>query len=250
MNTLHGCTVALLLVAATGISTRAVAQGAQIAVDREACTNPKDAAPEQSIAACTRLLEALARGEITSPEGAAVHVARGNLYAVQGDVERAIGDYDRAIMLDPNRAVAFFNRAAALAASGNIDRALADYDRAIELDPMDADAHMGRGRAHYQKKDYAAAVADYDAALRLLPGEVEALAERGDALERAGLYDRAAENYSRLIAIAPATRKPGTTAVGIARYLAFSRTRLQTATKPCGWRPMTPTHLIAAALHI
>jgi len=164
MNTLQSCALALLL---TGIWTTAVAQRAQISADREACNNPKDAAaPEQAIAACARLLEALARGEITGPEGAAVHVARGNLYAVQGDVDRAIGDYDGAIMLDPNRAVAFLNRAAALAASGNIDRALADYDRAIELDPMDADAHMGRGRAHYQKKDYAAAVADYEAARR------------------------------------------------------------------------------------
>jgi tetratricopeptide (TPR) repeat protein len=90
--------------------------------DRDPCINSNNAAtPEPAIAACTRLLEALARGELSSTEGAAVHVARGNLYAIQGDVERAIGDYDRAIMLDPNRAVAFFNRAGALAATGEIE---------------------------------------------------------------------------------------------------------------------------------
>src|SRR5882672_6041521 len=173
MNTLQSCAVALLLLAVpTGISATALAQTAQISTDRDSCINSNNTAtPEPAIAACTRLLEALARGEISVPEGAAVHVARGNLHAARGDVERAIGDYDRAIMLDPNRA-------------------LADYDRAIELDPTDADAHVGRGRAHYQKKDYAAAIADYDAALRLAPGDVEALAERGDAHERAGLYDR------------------------------------------------------------
>src|SRR6266481_1011913 len=188
MNTLQSCAVALLLAISTGISATALAQTAQILVDRDSCINSNNAAtPEPAIAACTRLLEALARGEISVPEGAAVHVARGNLHAARGDVERAIGDYDRAIMLDPNRAVAFFNRAGALAASGEMDRALADYDRAIELDPMDADAHVGRGRAHYQKKDYAAAIRDYDAALRLVPGNFEAWPLRaGDCRLRCG----------------------------------------------------------------
>jgi len=61
----------------------------QILVDRDSCINSNNAAtPEPAIAACTRLLEALARGEISGPEGAAVHVARGNLHAVQGDVDR------------------------------------------------------------------------------------------------------------------------------------------------------------------
>ena len=64
------------------------------------------ATPAAAIAACTHLIEALARREIASSEGAAVHVARGNLHAVQGELDRAIADYDRAIMLDPNRAVA------------------------------------------------------------------------------------------------------------------------------------------------
>src|SRR5258706_15798143 len=106
MNTLQSCAVALLLAVSTGISATALAQTAQIFVDRDSCINSNNAAtPEPAIAACTRLLEALARGEISGPEGAAVHVARGNLHAVQGDVERAIGDYDRAITFDPNRAV-------------------------------------------------------------------------------------------------------------------------------------------------
>ena len=118
------------------------------------------ATPEVAIAACTRLLEALGPGEIASSEGAALYIARGNLYAVQGDVDRAIADYDIAITLDPNRAVAFFNRATALMEKGEIDRALFDFDHAIELDPTSADAHVGRGRAYYQKKDYAAALAD------------------------------------------------------------------------------------------
>jgi hypothetical protein len=78
---------ALLLAVPTCISAAAFAQPAAIAVDREACINSGRAAtPAAATAACTRLLEALAPGEIASPEGAAVYIARGNLYAVQGEV--------------------------------------------------------------------------------------------------------------------------------------------------------------------
>jgi tetratricopeptide (TPR) repeat protein len=208
MNTFRRYAAALLFAVPSGISAPAFAQPAAIAVDREACVISGTAAtPAAAIAACTRLLDALAPGEIASSEGAAVYIARGNLYAVQGEVDRAIADYDTAITLDPNRAVAFFNRATALMEKGEIDRALFDFDHAIELDPMDADARVGRGRAYYQKKDYAAALTDYDAAIRLVPNNPEALAERGDANERAGLYDRAAEDYGRLIAIEPGNAK-------------------------------------------
>jgi tetratricopeptide (TPR) repeat protein len=92
----------------------AFAQPASTSVDRKDClTSGSAATPQAAIAACARLLETLSPGDIATPEGAAVYIARGNLYAVQGDVDRAIADYDEAITLDPNRAVAFFDRATA-----------------------------------------------------------------------------------------------------------------------------------------
>ena len=106
MNALR-CCVAALLVAALPHA----AAGEASAVDRDACINlDSTATADAAMAACTRLVEALARGELTPQEGAAVHMVRGNLYAVRRDIDRAIADYDRAIALDADRAVAFFNR--------------------------------------------------------------------------------------------------------------------------------------------
>ena len=51
MNTLQSCAVALVLAVPTGISAAAVAQTTQISVDREACINSNNAAPEPAIAA-------------------------------------------------------------------------------------------------------------------------------------------------------------------------------------------------------
>jgi hypothetical protein len=119
MNTFRRLATSLLLAVPTCISVAAFAQPAVTSVDRKACIDSGSAAtPQAAITACTRLLEALAPGEIASPEGAAVYIARGNLYAVQGEVHRAIADYDTAITLDPSRAVAFFNRATAMMEKG------------------------------------------------------------------------------------------------------------------------------------
>src|SRR5215471_7944387 len=74
------------------------------------CINSNNAAPTKpAIASCMPLLEAWGRNQ--RPEGAAGYLAHGNLHAVRGDVERAMAHDDRAIMLDPNCALAFFNRA-------------------------------------------------------------------------------------------------------------------------------------------
>src|SRR5271166_3660081 len=137
MNALR-CAAALLVAAPLVAALPHIAAAEVSTVDRDTCINSDNTATaEAAMAACTRLVEALARGELAAPQGAAVHMARGNLYAVRRDLESAIADYDRAIALDASRSLAFFNRAGAFVASGQNDRALADYGRAIELNPTD-----------------------------------------------------------------------------------------------------------------
>src|SRR5262249_16559641 len=56
-------------------------------------------------------------------------------YANKGDRDRAIADYNEAIRLDPENAMAFNNRGASYANKGDRDRAIADYNEAIRLNP-------------------------------------------------------------------------------------------------------------------
>ena len=51
------------------------------------------------------------------------------------DYDRAIADFDQAIKLDPNCAVAYHDRGLAYRDKGDNDRAIADFDQAIKLDP-------------------------------------------------------------------------------------------------------------------
>lgn len=62
-----------------------------------------------------------------------------------GDNDRALQNYDQAIALDPNYAIAYVNRAVVHAQQGNYDRAIRDLDQAIALDPNDGLAYVNRG---------------------------------------------------------------------------------------------------------
>ncbi len=68
----------------------------------------------------------------------------------QGNVQqfkdlRALGDFDKAISLDPNNAYLYYNRGGVYASRQDYAKAIADYTRAIELDPRLAEAYYNRG---------------------------------------------------------------------------------------------------------
>jgi tetratricopeptide (TPR) repeat protein len=72
---------------------------------------------------------------------------RGNAYYSKGDHERAISDYNEAIMLNPNFAEAYNNRGYVYEKKGDIDKAIADYESALRIDPNSSTAQEGLERA-------------------------------------------------------------------------------------------------------
>ena len=50
-------------------------------------------------------------------------------------MEAALADYNRALQLDPEYALAYYGRALVHEALGNQEQAFADYDQAIQLEP-------------------------------------------------------------------------------------------------------------------
>jgi tetratricopeptide (TPR) repeat protein len=56
---------------------------------------------------------------------------RANAYEAVGEYDQAIGDYGRAIEIDPSHAPAYYNRAGVYYAKAIYDRAIEDYGRAI-----------------------------------------------------------------------------------------------------------------------
>ena len=66
---------------------------------------------------------------------------RGVAYHLQGQYQRAIQDFDQAIRLQPDNAIAYNNRGGDYGRMGQTQRAILDFDKAIELDPDNAEAY-------------------------------------------------------------------------------------------------------------
>ena len=98
---------------------------------------------------------------------AAEHVNRGLFYSLDGDLDRAIEQYDKAIRLNPAYALAYRNRGDAYYEKGDDFRAIEDYNQAIRLDPTYASAYSNRGEAYEKKGDNDRATEDFKQADRL-----------------------------------------------------------------------------------
>ena len=98
---------------------------------------------------------------------AEAYVYRGISAYDRGDLDQAIANYDQAIALDPQFAIAYNNRGNAYYYKGDLDQAIADCDQAIALDPQYAAAYNNRGLAYYDQGNLDQAIADFERALDL-----------------------------------------------------------------------------------
>ncbi len=68
--------------------------------------------------------------------GKAYHF-RGQIFAQQGNLNQAISDYNKAIEINPDDPIQYFNRGQAYKWNQQLEQALADYSKAIEfIQPM------------------------------------------------------------------------------------------------------------------
>jgi tetratricopeptide (TPR) repeat protein len=144
-----------------------------------------------------------------NPNDARAFVARGNAYLGRGlaaclpsssppcalaiaQYDRAIEDFDQAIRINPNDAMAFHRRGIPYFAKRQPDRAIEDFDQAIRLNPNYALAFSSRGNAYFAKgqaacrpgslppcasaiAQYDRAIEDFDHAIRINPNDLMAV---------------------------------------------------------------------------
>src|SRR5690348_6230093 len=100
-------------------------------------------------------------------------------------------------------AVAFNNRGIALIAKRDYDRAIGDFGRAIELNPAYAKPLNNLGVAYVKTGQHDLAIKAFDEAIKLNPNYAEAFANRAGAYLKTREYDRAARDYDEAIRLAP-----------------------------------------------
>ena len=117
---------------------------------------------DRRIEGCTALIE---QGDQGAADLSYAYAMRALAYSLKGRYETAIRDYDVAIAMKPDFAVALNNRAWALFRWGKAAEGLPDVERSLELSPTSA--HSLDTRAHIKQSlgDPKAALRDYDRAM-------------------------------------------------------------------------------------
>jgi len=140
---------------------------------------------------------------LLKPNYVEAYYHRGNAYAKLGQFQRAIEDYREALRRKPDFADAYINRGFVYFSAGRHDLAIKDFNKAILFAPDSAVAYYNRGVVYAAIGHQAQAFKDYCRAIDLKPDHVEALYNRGIFYGGQGDYERALEDFNRVIRLRP-----------------------------------------------
>jgi tetratricopeptide (TPR) repeat protein len=108
------------------------------------------------------------------PQSAVAHQYFGFALYSKGNIDEAIGEYRKALELNPTLFDARFNLGVAYHSKGSIDQAIGQYQLALIHHPGSASTHNGLGMAYGRKGDLDKAIEHFQAAVDLAPGDGEA----------------------------------------------------------------------------
>ena len=135
-------------------------------------------------------------------EKATAYFNCGVTYCTIQDFNRAIGEYDAAISLNPQYAEAYNDRGNIKIHLGQYEEALKDCDEAVRLNPQDAAAYHNRGSAKIYLDQHEEALKDYSEAIRLNPRFTPAYNNRGTAKQKLGWNEEARKDFQKGLALA------------------------------------------------
>ncbi|WP_026104002.1 tetratricopeptide repeat protein [Anabaena sp. PCC 7108] len=116
-----------------------------------------------------------------NPQVAKAYLRRGITRNELGNKPGAIEDYTQAIKINPNDALTYSVRGIAYFELGNNKSAVKDYTQAIKINPHDALTYSVRGLAYFKLGNSKSAIADYTQAIKINPNAANSYYNRGIA---------------------------------------------------------------------
>ncbi|MFN5065918.1 MAG: tetratricopeptide repeat protein [Aphanizomenon sp.] len=138
-----------------------------------------------------------------NPNLALAYSNRGVVRNELGDKQGAIDDYNQAIKINPNYADAYYNRGNAKSALGDKQGAIDDYNQAIKLNPNESLAYLNRGIVRYDLGDKQGAIDDFNQAIKINPNLALAYYGRGYVRNELGDKQGAIDDFNQAIKINP-----------------------------------------------
>ena len=127
------------------------------------------------------------------------YLNRGLDYYYKDEYEKAKEAYEKAIELEPDDAVVWFNRGVILDDLGKYEEAIKSYDRAVELKPDYVTALNNKGVALYRLGKNDEAIKSYDKAIGLKLDYATAWDNKGIVLCKLGKNDEAIKHHDKAI---------------------------------------------------
>ncbi|MBG0964263.1 tetratricopeptide repeat protein, partial [Bacillus sp. SRB1LM] len=143
-----------------------------------------------------KALEDFGKSIILNPNNPITFAYRGLVFSDMGNLEEAIRDVTKAIKLDPDFALAYNSRGIAFKNMGNLEEAIGDFTKAIELKPDYAFAYNNRGAVFNSKGNQEKAIRDFTKAIELNSDYAEPYYNRGIAFKHMGNLEEAIRDYT------------------------------------------------------
>jgi tetratricopeptide (TPR) repeat protein len=134
---------------------------------------------------------------------AEAHRNFGVVLSTQGRLPEAIGEFGRALQLNPDYGEAHCKLGNALLREGKMQEAIGHYERALQLNPDDVEAHNNLGFAFVRLGKVEQAISHWEQALRIKPDYAEAHYNLGNALVLVGKVREAIGHYEQALRIKP-----------------------------------------------
>jgi Tfp pilus assembly protein PilF len=100
-------------------------------------------------------------------------------YIQQKQPEKALDNYNIAIVLQPEKAQTYNNRGKIYFERGEFDKALLDYNKSLSLEPEYADALANRGAVYGATKQLDKAIEDFTNVMIIDPKNLDVISNRG-----------------------------------------------------------------------
>ncbi|NOS67149.1 MAG: tetratricopeptide repeat protein [Candidatus Peribacteraceae bacterium] len=136
------------------------------------------------------------------PESHVAHNNIANAWRLEGRLDDAIGEFEKALAIRPHAKI-YANLGAVYRKQGKIPEALEVYRKGIELNPHSREIYMGRSLVWIAQKNYVAAEQDLLRALQEDPTYLEAHINLGATYAYQGNMQKAIEQYRIAINLNP-----------------------------------------------
>ncbi len=129
---------------------------------------------------------------------------RGNyfLYGL-GDPDKAITEFEKILVKDPNFILAHYDLAVAYRDMGMVEKAIAQYEKTLELNPSFPEALSNLGGYYFRSGKLDKAVELFKKAVQVYPNFIQALSNLGATLNKQGQPGEAVALLKKALALDP-----------------------------------------------